>query len=192
MTVKTVPYLDAGRELCITGSCILTASEDMLGDAIRLFEGDGAFCSHAAAVVRFPAELVGRERVTLIEALEHGPTPTYLSHYFSGFTGRLFLFTPAGLTPEIQTEFAAWCLDKVLLQVEYGFVSLGRQVAGHVEEEDPRKRLFCSEEVGMAWESSGLPRLASIPPKLAPQPSDIPRWWAGTLIELTGPFVAEA
>jgi hypothetical protein len=186
MGIPVVPYLSGGRELCVTGACLLTASSGLLGSAIRLFEKGEAFCSHAAGVVRFPESLVSRERVTLIESLEHGPTPTYLSRYFSGFDGRLFLFTPEGLTPEIQTGFSAWLLDKVLSETPYGYGDIGHQVVGRVKQD--AAELFCSEAVGMAWEENGLPRLPSAPAGLAPQPPDITVWWAGTLVELVGPF----
>jgi len=192
MEIRKIPYLDGGRELCVTGSCLLTASEDFIGDAIRLFEGDGAFVSHAAAVVRFPSSLVSVERVTLIESLEHGPTPTYLSHYFTGFTGRLFLFTPDGLTPEIQAGFAAWALDKALKRVKYGYYAIAEQTLGHVQEENPNVEIFCSDFVAQDWEANGINRLTSFPPTLAAQPSDIPRWWSGSVVELVGPFVADA
>ena len=181
------PYLYGGRELCVTGACLLTASSDWLGRAIRFFEGDAAWCSHAAPVVRFPVDMVGAERVTLIEALEHGLTPTYLSHYFGDdFDGRLFLFTPWALTLEIQTKFRAWMLDKMFSQTGYDYGSLARQVAGHAQEDDAL--LFCSEAWGMAAEAAGLPRLPDAPQGLAPQPPDIPRWWAGKVVELIGPF----
>lgn len=188
--LEVVPYLDGGRELCVTGSCLLTAADTALGKAIRFFQGGEAFCSHAAPVVRFPETLVDRERVTLIEALEHGITPTYLSHYFGkDFSGRLFLFTPAGLTPEIQRRFSAWVLDKMFSGTAYDYRALVRQVAGRVAQDDTD--LFCSEQWGMGIEHAGLQRLPEAPAGLAPQPSDIPVWWLGRLVELVGPFGAE-
>jgi len=179
------PYLQGGRELCVTGSCVLTASDDLLGNAIRLFEGH-SWCSHAAPVVRMPAELMSAERVTLLEALEHGLTPTYLSHYFTGFKGRLFLFTPKGISPDVQVRFSAWLLDKTFAQTKYDYVALGRQVAGHVQEDDAS--LFCSEAWGMAAEFAGLSRAPDAPQGVAPQPPDIATWWPGDLVELVGPF----
>ncbi len=35
-------------------------------------------------------------------------------------------------------------------------------------------------------------RLGTAPAGLAPQPGDIPSWWAGTVVELTGPFREDA
>lgn len=189
MSIPSIPYLSGGRERCVTGSCILTAASDLLGRSIRMFEGHDAWCSHAAGVVRFPETLVARERVTLIESLEHGPTPTYLSHYFSGFVGRLFLFTPAGLTETVQTAFSAWLFEQVCNQVAYDYAALGKQIFGHVHEDG--KALFCSELVGMGWEAAGLSRLPSAPKGVAPQPSDIASWWDGEVIELVGPFAEE-
>ncbi|MBF0481277.1 MAG: hypothetical protein HQK81_06175 [Desulfovibrionaceae bacterium] len=179
-------YLEGGRELCQTGCCILTAAEDLLGESIRFFEGRGATCSHAAPVVRLPAGLMSRDRVTLIEALAHGLTPTYLSHYGEGFKGRIFLFTPAGLTPEIQAAFSAWLLDKMFAGTAYDYSALFAQIGGHVGE-DTRK-LFCSEAYACALEAAGLPRLPTAPAGVAPQPSDIASWWPGSLVELKGPF----
>jgi hypothetical protein len=187
--LETIPYRDGGRELCVTGSCLLTAADTALGRAIRFFQGGGAFCSHAAPVVRFPEEFVGRDRVTLIEALEHGLTPTYLSRYFKDFDGRLFLFTPAGLTELFQARFAAWLVDRMCAETPYGYRDLVRQTRGRVEQDD--KALFCSEAYGMALEAAGLPRLAEAPAGLAPQPSDIPNWWLGRVVELVGPFGAQ-
>lgn len=185
---EQIPYLAGGRELCVTGCALLTASADLLGKTIRWCEGGEAFCSHAAGVVRFPASLVARERVTLIESLTHGPVLTYLSRYFEDFKGRLFLFLPAGLTPEIQQGFAAWLLDKALLQTPYDWLGLGRQIVRHVAQD--ATALFCSEAVGMAWEAAGLPRRPAAPVGLAPQPKDLPVWWPGRVVELVGPFAA--
>jgi hypothetical protein len=187
-TIPVIPYLAGGRELCVTGACLLTADAGLLGQSIRLFEGHGAWCSHAAAVVRFPSCLVAEERVTLIESLEHGPVPTYLSHYFQGFEGRLFLAIPKGLAPAIQEDFAAWCLDKVLKQIRYDYRGLAGQIFGHVREDG--RELFCSELVGLGWEESGLTRLPWAPKGLLAQPPDLPNWWAmETVVELIGPFV---
>ncbi len=186
--LESIPYLDGGRELCVTGSCLLTAADTALGRAIRFFQGGEAFCSHAAPVVRFPEEFVGRDRVTLIEALEHGLTPTYLSRYFKNFAGRLFLFTPAGLTPESQARFSAWLVDRMCAETPYDYVGLLRQTRGRVTEDNTA--LFCSEAYGMALEAAGLPRLPEAPAGLAPQPNDIPVWWLGRVVEMVGPFGA--
>lgn len=184
--IKEIPYMAGGRELCVTGTCVLTASCSTLGKAIRHFEGKDAFCSHAAPVVRFPAEMVREERVTLIEALEHGMTPTYMSHYFSDFEGDLFLFVPDGLTPKIQEAFRFWLIDKMLNQTEYDYPDLVKQLFGRVKQDD--NKLFCSEAWGFAIEFAGIDRRADAPQDYAPQPPDVSEWWDGTLYRLTGPF----
>ena len=199
MEIRNLPYLDGGRDLCITGSCLLTASDDWIGRDIRFFEGNDAWCSHAAAIVRLPATLMGRERVTLVESLERGPTHTYISHYFSDFTGRLFLFTPDGLMPEIQAKSAAWLMDKVLRQVgprpvKYDYLGIIQQMAGHIKELASDDKMICSDEVGKSWTENGLPRLASAPQDLVPQPPDLVPWWStstDSVVELTGPFLRE-
>jgi hypothetical protein len=190
----TTPYLHGGRELCITGACILTASSDWLGRVIRFFEGDHAFCSHAAAIVRGPDD-TGRDRVnvSLIESLEDGPTKTYLSSYFTGFNGRLFLFQPTGLTPEIQAAFAAFLDGLVADHVHYDYAGLLANIVGHEKEVPPGQQIkdcICSAEVGYGWERNGLPRMPSAPRDVVPQPPDLPSWWAGEpVVELVGPFV---
>lgn len=185
-SIIDIPYLEGGRNLCVTGSCILTASADPLGRAIRKFEGKNAYCSHAAPVVRYPANMVRQERVTLIEALEHGLTPTYLSRYFKDFTGDLYLFVPDGLTEEIQEAFRFWLIDKMLEHTAYDYEDLFKQVFGRVRQNSDK--LFCSEAWGFAIEFAGLPRLETAPPDLAPQPPDVSSWWSGTVYRLVGPF----
>ena len=187
MNIEKISYLEGGRQLCVTGTAILTASNEFLGKSIRFFEGNDAWCNHAAAVVRFPQEFVCEDRVTLIESLEHGPTPTYLSHYFDDFDGKLFLIIPNGLTEYIKYKFSIWCMDKVFSQIKYDYASIGKQIFGHVKEDG--EELFCSEFLGMAWEHSGIERLDTAPKGLAPQPSDITTWYPiQKIYELVGPF----
>lgn len=196
-TPPQVPYLSAGRKLCVTGSCILTASEDFVGKVIRFFEGNHAFCSHTASVVRFPAELMSEERVTLIEALEKGLTPTFISHYGAGFKGRIFLFTPGELTKSIQatpvghpsntqTKFSQWLLERLFEGTPYDYAGLFKQIFGHVPENTGTE--FCSEAWGLAAEYAGISRIDNAHAGMAPQPADIPNWWSGTLVELIKPF----
>lgn len=185
-----IPYLEGGRDLCVTGSCILTASSSPLGKAIRCFEGHDAYCSHAAPVVRYPANMVREERVTLIEALEHGLTPTYLSHYFRDFEGTLYLFVPHGLTVEVQEAFRFYLMDMMLKQTPYDYPDLFKQIMGRVREDD--EKLFCSEAFGFATEYAGLKRKTSAPQGFAPQPPDISKWWDGVLYRLIGPFYRAA
>ena len=150
--------------------------------------------NHAAAVVRTP-DATGRERVDihLIESLEHGPTKTHLSDYFTGFKGRLFLFRPAGLTPEIQTAFTNFLAALVASHVRYDYLGLLENIAGHTAEIPAGKEIhecICSAECGYAWERNGLPRKPDAPQHLVPQPPDLPVWWEadGPVIELLGPF----
>ena len=186
MELQQVPYLAGGRELCVTGACILTAADDLLGRAIRFFEGGRALCSHAAPVVRFPSDMMDAERVTLIQALEHGLTATFASEFLEGFRGRVFLFTPAGLTPEIQARFRAWMLTGLCSRVPYDYLALFRQILGHTVQDAHAQ--FCSEAYGIGLEQAGLPRRAPYVNGLAPQPADIPEWWPGRLVELVEPF----
>ena len=195
-TPVKMPYLSGGREQCVTGSCVLTASEDFIGKAIRFFEGNDAWCSHAAAVVRQPDD-TGRDRVnvSLIESLEHGPTKTYLSYYFSEFKGRIFLFTPRGLTPQIKTDFANFLEGLVMQHVKYDYAGLLENVVGHVPEVPVGKQIqdcICSAMVGYGWERNGLPRKPFVPQGVVPQPPDLPSWWpVQSIFELVGPFVPE-
>jgi hypothetical protein len=182
------PYLQGGKELCTTGSCILVYSPTLLGEAIREFEDNGGWCNHAASIVRMPEPFCSEAEVSLVEALEHGLTPTLLRSYFGSPGTRLYLFTPDGLTPEVQARFAAWIMGKMFTGTAYAYGALVEQVAGHVQE--GTSAMFCSESYGCALEAAGLKRLGSAPAGVAPQPTDIPAWWSGSLVELVPPFAA--
>lgn len=187
MAIEKIPYLQGGRALCVTGCCFLTAANGVLGRAIRLCEGENAYVSHAACVVRLPAEMMDEDRVSLIEALEHGLTPTYASERFQGFDGHVYLFTPAGLTDEKQHKFRYWLIDKMFRQTPYDYSSLFKNAVCHVDEES--SMLFCSEAWGMAATYSGIERIDAFKGPKAPQPPDIVTWWPGRVVEVTGPFM---
>ncbi len=187
MVIEKIPYLQGGRALCVTGCCFLTASDDILGRAIRLCEGEDAYVSHAACVVRLPPNMMDEDRVSMIEALEHGLTPTYVSERFQDFNGHVYLFTPAGLTEEKQHKFRYWLIDKMFKRTPYDYSSLFRNAIGHVGAE--ASALFCSEAWGMAADYSGIERIEAFKGEKAPQPPDVIKWWLGRVVEITGPFV---
>lgn len=187
MAIEKIPYLEGGRDLCVTGACFLTASDDVLGAAIRLFEGKGAYVSHCAPIVRLPPELMDTTRVSLIEALEHGLTPTYASQRFQDYDGHVYLCVPKGLTEEQQHRFRKWLIDKMWRRVPYDYSSLFKNMGGHVAKDDGA--LFCSEAWGMAADDAGIERLPQYRNNFAPRPNDIPVWWDCAVYEIVGPFV---
>jgi hypothetical protein len=186
MSDLEIPYLEGGRELCVTGCAVLWRGKDLLSEAIELCE-HGDF-SHASAVVRMDEYLGTPDRVTLIEALEHGPTPTLLSNRARDYDGEIYLFTPDGLTAEIQAKFRKFAFEASLKQEPYDFEGLLKQIAGHVHPNP--KAVFCSDFWGRDAVSSGLPRKPEFRDNgWAPQPPDIPVWWPGKpVIKLVGPF----
>jgi hypothetical protein len=183
MEVIKTPYLQGGRELCVTGCAVLFRGNDLLDEAIEHWGG----LSHCACVVR-QDECMDDGRVPLIEALGGGLTPTFLEDDAQGYDGHVYLFTPAGLTPAIQHKFRSWLLIKTHERTPYGYGGLFGNMVGHVQEN--AKEPFCSEAWGLAIEQAPIPRLPQYQNNLAPRPGDVPVWWPskGPMVELIGPF----
>jgi len=183
METKIIPYLNGGRNLCITGCAILVRGNDLLSKAIECF----SVFSHCAPIVRMDEYLGTPDRVTLIEALEHGLTLTLLSERFQGYSGQVFLFIPVGLKPEIQAKLRSEMLVQLAQGTPYDYKALFANALGHTKENAAQQ--FCSEAYGLALEGVGIQRKPEFQSDLAPRPGDVATWWDGELIELVGPFM---
>lgn len=178
-----IPYLSGGREKCITGACLLFRGCDLLSRAIECFSE----FSHCAPIVRMDEYLGSPDRVALIEALEHGLTPTLVSNRCSNYNGDVYLFIPDGLTPEIQDKFRQHMFMECLKGTPYNYEELIENIV-HRTTENPAAQI-CSEAEDLGLQFAGLERIPEYKSNLTPRPGDIPVWWKGSLYRLLPPFV---
>ena len=183
--VIQTPYLQDGRSWITTGTIILWQGNDLLSRAIRCF----STFSHASLVVR-NLDPLNAERVDIIEALATGLEMRHLSERAQGYDGRVFAFRALGLEADdfSQERIKSFALDECGNGIPYDYAGLFANALGRVSER--MNRMFCSEFAAKALEQAGVPRLPAYRNDDAARPGDIPVWFDGGLIELTGPFKA--
>jgi hypothetical protein len=163
MVVEEAQYFH--RDLMQTGDCLLWSSRTLIGRLIQWF--CGAEENHASLVLRLHEYEGLRNRVFLLEALEHGIVLRLLSDRLKDYRGRVWLHR---LTPDLdphRNKIAVWALNQV--GKGYDYLSLFKQAISRVNAD--AREFFCSEYVYFAWRN--IPHHGMTTEK-APRPCDIP------------------
>jgi len=154
---------NAVRPKMQTGDLILWSSNTILGKLIQWFSR--AKENHASLVIRFTQ--YNRDRVYILEALEHGIVLRALSERLENHKGKAWWYP---VIPELDSRrksCGAIALAKVGTKYDYG--SLFKQAVARVSID--AKRFFCSEYWQWCWQKAGVPFVSQI----AMRPGDLPK-----------------
>lgn len=112
----------------------------------------GSKHTHSAIVIDL-LEITG-QRLIVIESLEGGPVPRYLSKRVTDYEGEIWHF-PLKFVAQAQRDKAVqFTWEQSLTGIKYDYLSIVRQILRKVSTD--ASKLFCSELVQMAWEYAGI------------------------------------
>lgn len=132
-----------------TGDLILWSSNSIIGKLIQWFTR--AKENHASLVIRFTQ--YDRDRVYVLEALEHGIVLRALSSRLKEHNGRAWWYPVISEMDCRRRECGAIALAKV--GTKYDYESLFKQAIVRVSTD--AERFFCSEYWQYCWQTAGVP-----------------------------------
>lgn len=135
---KYLEHRDAMR----TGDVILYESDSLLGRIIR-WKTDK---SHVSVIVRLPDYEGRKKRRFLLEALNHGITPTLLSKKLETYNGRAWWYPMRDEFDPVRKHIGTWAFSQI--GVKYDYFDLFRSALGRVSQN--MRALFCSEYAFLA------------------------------------------
>ena len=153
------------RDQIKTGDAILWNGAGLISSAIRRWSK----FSHVSLVVRMPDYDRLKERVFMVEALNHGLEFTLLSNQLEGYSGQAHWMS-VGMTTEQQSLSRAHALLECASTTGYDYKSLFRNVLGRVSMD--ARHYFCSEFVWFNYIYAGRVEAT----KKAPRPGDLVDW----------------
>ncbi len=112
----------------------------------------GSIHTHSAMVI--PHVGCFDDRLLIIESLNGGPVPRYLSEKVQNYKGKVWHFPLANATDNQRNLACNWLWDKVFQGIKYDYFGLFTQVIRKVKTD--AGHLFCSEAVQMPWECTEI------------------------------------
>lgn len=117
----------------------------------------GSIHTHSAMVI----DRIGPtgQRLLIIESLNSGPAPRYLSDRVKNYKGNVWHFPLKFVTGQQRENAVACVWDFVCRGVKYDYHSLFKQIIARVSIN--ARELFCTEMVQVAWEQAEIMKHAS-------------------------------